>query len=115
MVAKRIRLGRRTELPLYALGGYVLTGPILWLAGAQDVSSALRAPALIIAVIAFLAGAVIHILDRIDQHDAAMNTKIDESVGDVWDAGAESERQHQALTVDEVVPPLAVVRDLSPR
>jgi hypothetical protein len=92
----------------------VLSGPILWLASAQDVSSALRAPALIVAVIAFIGGAVIHILDKIDRHNTAMVRKIDDSVGDVWDAGERAGERHQALdAVDDK--PLAVVRDLSPR
>lgn len=114
-MAKRIRLGRQTELPLYALGGYVLTGPILWLGSAQDVSSALRGPALIVAVIAFLAGAVIHILDRIERHDRAMITKINDSVGDVYDAGKRSKVRHDALAAEAGAPRLTVVHDLSPR
>lgn len=99
----------------------MLSGPILWLAGVQDVSSAMRGPALIVAVIAFLAGAVVHILDQIcklreqiRQHDAAMITKINESVGDVYDAGKKSKERHQALDATSGVA-LAVVRDLSPR
>lgn len=90
-----------------------MSGPILWLAGVLDVSSALRGPALILAVIAFLVGAVVHILDRIDQHDAAMNTKIDDSVGDVYDAGAQANERHRNLVDPDAK--LAVVRDLSPR
>lgn len=114
VVAKRIRLGRRTELPLFALGGYVLSGPILFMAGVLDLSSAMRAPLLIAAVIAFLVGAVAHILDKIDRHDRAMVRKIDDSVGDVYDAGGKAkERQMNLAAANDRQ--LAVVRDLGPR
>lgn len=112
-MAKRIRLGRRTELPLFALSGYVLSGPILLMAGVLDLSSAMRAPLLIAAVIAFIGGAVVHILDKIDRHNTEMLTKIDDSVGDVYDAGAEANERHRNLVDPDAR--LAVVRDLSPR
>lgn len=117
MVAKRIKLGERTELPLYALGGYVLSGPILLLGSTRELSSMLRGPVMFIAVIAFLVGAVIHILDRIDnrigEHNAAMITKINDSVGNVYDAGVQSKDRHRNLVDPDAK--LAVVRDLSPR
>lgn len=124
MVAKRIKLGKRTELPLYALGGYILSGGLLFGGAAQEFGMTLRAPMLISAIIAFLAGAVVHTFDKIDQHSAAMldrinvhNSemlgKIDASVGGVWEAGERAgERQAQ---LKAQVPKLAVVHDLSPR
>lgn len=121
-MAKRIRLGQRTELPLYALGGYVASGPVLWIGSALDLSSQLRGPVMIGAVIVFLVGAVIHILDQlckikeqIRRHDSAMITKINDSVGDVYNAGKRSKARHDALEAEADTPRLAVVHDLSPR
>jgi hypothetical protein len=113
VVAKRIRLGRRTELPLWALVGYVSAGPILYLGGALDLSSTLRGPVMFIAIIAFLTGAVVHILDKIGRLKEAVTEKIDDSVGGVYDAGERAGVRHEVLAAESQ--PLAVVRDLSPR
>lgn len=114
-MAKRIRLGQRTELPVHALGGYVASGPVLWIGSALDLSSTFRGPVMIGSVIVFLMGAVIHIIDRIDRHDRAMIVKINDSVGDVYDAGKRSKARHEALEAEAGSPHLAVVHDLSPR
>lgn len=115
MVAKRIQLGRGTELPLLALGGYVSSGPILFIGGVQDLDSTLRGPVMFGGLIVFLVGAVVHILDKIDRHNDEMLDKIEHSVGDVWDAGERAGVRHEVLAAES--PPLAVVRDLnlSPR
>lgn len=114
-VAKRIRFGRRAELPLCALGGYILSGGLLCIGGVQDLGGSWRGPLMFAAIIAFLAGAVIHIVDKIDRHDAAMTTKIDDSVGDVYDAGERAGHRHLALEVEAPGAALAVVHDLGPR
>ena len=111
-MAKRIRFGSR-ELPLYALGGYVVSGGLLFGGAAQGIGTPLRVPLMVMAIIAFLAGAVVHTFDKIDQHNTAMLGKIDESVGGVWDAGERAGKRHAALA--DAAPTLAVVHDLSPR
>lgn len=112
-MAKRIKLGRRTELPLFAVGAYISWGPILCIGSVQDLGSTVRGPLMFIAVIVFLVGAVVHILDAIDRHDRAVIEKIDDSVGDVYEAGAKAKQRQMDLAAAE--PQLAVVHDLSPR
>jgi hypothetical protein len=67
---------------------------------------------MIAAIIAFMAGAVFHILDRIEQHNAAMLGKIDDSVGDVYDAGARAKARQMELATRTA--PLASVSRLAP-
>ncbi|MFC5268408.1 hypothetical protein ACFPJ1_40415 [Kribbella qitaiheensis] len=69
---------------------------------------------MISAIFALIAGGLVHLLDKSERHNAAMLEKIENSVGDVWDAGKRSGKRERALE-DSVPPPLAVVHDLSPR
>lgn len=119
LVARRIKLGSNIEVPLYALGGYVVSGGLLAVDCMVQSGDFGR-----IAIIAFLAGAVVHILDeislrgdalqeKIDRHNEAMLGKIDDSVGDVYDTGKQAGVRHERLAAGS--PQLSVVHDLSPR
>lgn len=119
LVARRIKLGSKIEVPLYALGGYVVSGGLLAVDCMVPSGDFGR-----IAIVAFLAGAVVHILDeislrgdalqeKIDRHNEAMLGKIDDSVGDVYDTGKQAGVRHERLAAGS--PQLSVVHDLSPR
>lgn len=107
-VAPRIRFGRRAELPLCALGGYIASGVLLCAGSLQQIESWLRGPTMICAVLAFLAGALVHVFDKIDR-------KIDESVGPVWDAGEQAGKRHAYLEAEAPTTELAIVHDMAPR
>lgn len=115
MVAKRIKLGRRAELPLCALGGYIAAGALLCFGSLQEFGESTRGPLMFAAVIAFLAGGVIHILDKIGLHNEEVLAKIDDSVGDVYDEGERAGVRHEMLAAAAADTQLAIVHDLSPR
>jgi hypothetical protein len=108
VVAKRITLGRKTALPLCALGGYVSSGVLLCVDLLVPLGDFGR-----IAIVAFLAGAVIHILDKIGRHSAALLEKINDSVGDVWEAGGRA--RERRLEFEASQPPPENVHRLVPR
>lgn len=117
-MARRIKLGSKIEVPLHALGYAVAVG---LLAVDCTVPSGDFGR---IAIVAFLAGAVIHILGeinqrsealqkKIDRHNAAVQKKIDDSVGKVYETGERAGVRHERLAAGS--PKLSVVHDLSPR
>lgn len=105
---KRIKLGR-TAVPVGALVGYASSGLLLAIDWKMPFGDYGR-----IAIVAFIAGAVAHILDRIDQKTEVVEEKIDDSVGPVWDAGEKSGRRNQRLEASRPVT-LAAVRELGRR
>jgi hypothetical protein len=118
-VARGIKLGSNIKVPLYALGGYVVSVGLLAVDCRVSSGDFGR-----IAIVAFLVGAVIHILDeisqrsdalqkKIDRHNAAVQKKIDDSVGDVYETGERAGVRHERLAA--ATPQLSVVHDLSPR
>lgn len=98
MVAKRLRFGN-AQLPIYALTGYTLAVALMVVDQAATRGDFGR-----LGVVLFLAGAVIHILDKFDR-----------LVGQVWDAGGRAERRRAEVAA--VAPPdeLAAVRSIAPR
>lgn len=100
-----------------AVGGYVSSGLLLCVGSALHFGAVIRAPLLIAAVIAFLAGAVVHILDKLTRLRATLVAKINDSIGDVYDEGERAGVRHEQLAAATAAgtPQLAAVHDLSPR
>lgn len=110
-MAKPVKMGM-AELPIRALGGYIAAPMLVAIGGLQPVGSAPRLPLMMLAIIVLLGGAVVHILHKIDQNTSDVHHKIDDSVGNVWDAGRKSGRRQQQLD-DAGAATLAVVRDIA--
>lgn len=87
-----------------------MSGLLLCIGGAQEFGTQWRLPLMTTAVIAFLAGAVVQVLNKIDtkidEHNHEMLKKIEDSVGDVWESGERAGVRHQILKQAERHAPL---------
>lgn len=102
-MAKRVRFGN-AQLPIYALTGYALSGILLVYGGLQPYGTDWRGPLMFASVLAFLAGALVQILDKLER-----------CVGRVWDAGGRARQRQMDVEAEVQRGQLAVVRTLAPR
>lgn len=109
-MSKRLKLGG-CEVPVWALVGYALAGPLMFIEQVVTVHGVMLGGRL--GVAALLTGGWIHLHDKANRNKAEMLQKIDQSVGNVWDAGERAGRRHAELEAAE--PTLAAVHDLPRR
>lgn len=99
-MAKRFRIGN-AQLPIYAASGYALSGILLVSGCLRPYGTEWRIPLMFAAVIALLAGATAHILDKLER-----------CVGRVWDAGGRAERRRAEAEAQARREQFAVVRTM---
>jgi hypothetical protein len=109
-VSKRVKLGG-CYIPIWALAGYVLAGPLMFIEQVVEISGVQIGGRLGFA--ALLAAGWIHLHDKQNRTKAELLRKIDQVVGPVWDAGERAGRRHAELEAAE--PELAAVREFVPR